>query len=134
MQTDLHKPFWRSRWWMPGFSLGLGLLVFGAFAIGGDVVSGIIGFGVMALLALGVALGGPHSETIDGLSGPRRDERWAMIDLRATAFAGMVVLVAVIGGWLYEVANGEDGNPYGLLAALGGIAYLGAVALLRWRG
>jgi hypothetical protein len=40
----------------------------------------------------------------------------------------------VIGGWLYEVANGEDGNPYGLLAALGGIAYLGAVALLRWRG
>jgi hypothetical protein len=28
------KPFWRSRWWTPLFSLALGAIVFAAFAIG----------------------------------------------------------------------------------------------------
>jgi hypothetical protein len=134
METHMHKSFWRSRWWMPAFSLGLGLVVVAAFAIGGNVSDGLASFAVMALLALIVAVGGRRSETIDGLSGPGRDERWAMIDLRATAFAGLVLIVAVIGGWLYEVADGQDGNPYGLLAAAGGLAYLVAVAVQRVRG
>ena len=134
MQTHLHRPFWRSRWWMPAFSLGLGLIVFGAFAIGGNVADGLKSFGVLALLALVVAVGGRRSETIGGLSGPVRDERWAMIDLRASAFAGLVVILAVIGGWLYEIADGQDGNPYGLLAAVGGLAYLLAVGVQRLRG
>jgi hypothetical protein len=30
------RQVWRSRWWMPGFSLFLGLLVLAAFWIGGD--------------------------------------------------------------------------------------------------
>lgn len=118
---------------MPAFSLGLGLIIFAAFAIGGNVSDGVKSFGVMALLALVVAIGGPRSETIDGLSGPRRDERCAMIDLRVTAFAGMVILLAVIGAWLYEIADRQDGNPYGLLAAAGGLAYVLAIAVLRVR-
>jgi hypothetical protein len=134
MQMQLHRPFWRSRWWMPAFSLALGLIVFAAFAIGGDPVDGLVGFGVMALLALVFAVGGRRSETIDGLGGPGRDERWAMIDLRATAFSGVVLILAVIGGWLYEIANGHDGNPYGLLGAVAGIAYLIAVFVQRVRG
>jgi hypothetical protein len=36
MQT---REFWRSRWWMPGFSLFLGALLFAAFAIGGEAVA-----------------------------------------------------------------------------------------------
>jgi hypothetical protein len=38
------------------------------------------------------------------------------------------------GAWLYELANGDDGSPYGQLLAVGGIAYIAAVAFLRWRG
>jgi hypothetical protein len=75
----------------------------------------------------------PRSETLSGLGGPGRDERWAKIDVHATALAGMVVLLVVIGAWLVEVARGNDGNPYGLIAAVGGVAYVVAVAVLRWR-
>jgi hypothetical protein len=76
MQTQLHRPFWRSRWWMPAYSLALGVIAFAAFTIGGHVADGLVGF---------------------------------------------------------EIANGQDGDPYGLLCALGGIAYLIAVGVQRVR-
>ena len=122
----------RSRWWMPGFCLFLGAVMLAAFAIGGDVVSGLVCFGIMAALGL-VCLLGVRSETLQGLSGPGRDERWAMIDVHATALAGLAVILAIIGGWLYEVASGRDGNPYTWLGAVGGLAYILAVAVLRRR-
>jgi hypothetical protein len=126
--------WWRSRWWMPAFSLGLGGLVYGAFAIGGNASEGVFGLALMAALGLLFLVGSQRSETLAGLGGPGRDERWTMIDLRATSLAGLVVLLAIIGAWLYEIAGGRDGSPYGQLAAIGGIAYILAVALPRWRG
>jgi hypothetical protein len=51
-----------------------------------------------------------RSETIQGLGGPGRDERWALIDLTATALAGTVVLLVLVGCWLYELASGRDGS------------------------
>jgi len=57
-----------------------------------------------------------------------------MIDLRATALSGVVTLTVILGCWLWEIAHGRDGGPYGQLAAVGGIAYILAVALLRRRG
>jgi len=83
------RQFWRSRLWMPLFSLALG--------------------------------------------GPGRDERWAAIDLRASAFAGLIVITAILGAWLWEIANGDDGSPYGQLGAIAGIAYIVVVAFLRRR-
>jgi hypothetical protein len=76
---------------------------------------------------------GRRSETIQGIGGPGRDERWALIDLRATAITGGVIIVFVLGAWLYEVANGDDGSPYALIGAVGGLAYVIAVLVLRWR-
>lgn len=35
--------------------------------------------------------------------------------------------------WLWELAHGEDGNPYSQVGAIGGVAYLLAIAFLRWR-
>ncbi len=32
------KPFWRSRWWMPAFSLAMGAAILTAFAFAGLVV------------------------------------------------------------------------------------------------
>jgi hypothetical protein len=133
METTMtRRPFWRSRWWMPGFSLALGAIVFAAFAIGGNAGEGVAGFAIMALLGLVFLLGG-RSETLRGLGGPGRDERWAMIDLRATAFGGMVALTAVIVAWLVEVANGREGTTFALIGALGGVSYTAAVAWQRLR-
>jgi hypothetical protein len=77
--------------------------------------------------------GARRSETLAGIGGPTRDERWETIDVHATALAGVVVMVAVIGAFLVEVAQGKDGSPYFALGAVGGLAYILAVALLRWR-
>ena len=77
------------------------------------------------MAALGALfLFGRRSETLQGLGGPGRDERWAMIDLRATALAGAVTIAFVIGAWLYEVARGEDGNEFALIGAVAGLSYV----------
>ena len=126
------RPWWRSRWWPPGFALALGAVVFAAFALGDNAGDGAKAAGVFIVLA-GLFAFGPRSETLDGLGGPGRDERWAMIDLRASALGGLATVLVVIGCWLWEIAHGRDGSPYGQLAAVGGITYLVAVAVLRWR-
>ena len=135
MQTAMRRdrPFWRSRWWMPAFSLAMGAAIFAAFAIGGDAGEGVFGFGVMAALAALFFFGG-RSETLSGLGGPGRDERWEAIDLRASAFAGLVAISVIIGAWLWEIAHGDDGSPYAQLGAIAGVAYIVGVALFRWRG
>jgi drug/metabolite transporter (DMT)-like permease len=122
-----------SRWVFPAFSLFLGAVMFAAFAIGDNVGQGAVSFGIMAALAAVFAFGG-RSETVRGLGGPERDERWAMIDLRATAFAGAALVLAVIIGFLAEVARGEDGRPYSFLGAIAGLAYVAGVAYGRLRG
>jgi hypothetical protein len=83
---------------------------------------------------VGIFLGSRRSETLAGLGGPGRDERWAMIDLRATAFAGTVLICVLIGCWLWSIGNGRDGSPYGQLMAVTGVAYIAGVALGRIRG
>jgi hypothetical protein len=45
MQTATNKPIYRSRWYMPAFSVLLGLLMLGAFWIGGDVADGLWALG-----------------------------------------------------------------------------------------
>ncbi len=133
MQTATRdKPFWRSRWWMPLFSLALGAAMFAAFAIGDETGQGVFSFGVMAAVAALFFFGG-RSETLRGIGGPGRDERWAAIDTRASLFAGIVVIAAIIVAWLWAVAHGDDGSPYTQLGALGGVSYVAAVAFLRWR-
>jgi hypothetical protein len=68
-----------------------------------------------------------------GLAGPGRDERWERIDVYATTLTGTVLIAVILGAWLWEIAHGRDGEPYGRLAALAGVVYIASVALLRWR-
>jgi hypothetical protein len=42
-------------------------------------------------------------------------------------------MLATTAAWLYELAEGRDGSPYGQLLAVGGVAYIGAIAFLRRR-
>jgi hypothetical protein len=89
-------------------------------------------FDLGLMTALGaVFLFGGRSETLSGLGGPGRDERWEAIDLRATAGTGLVLICVVIGAWLSEI--GRDGSPYGQLGAIAGITYVLAVAIFRCR-
>jgi hypothetical protein len=132
MRTTANRPIYRSRWWMPGFSLSLGLIMLVAFWIGDKLGDGLIALGIMTFLAA-VFLFGRRSETLQGLGGPGRDERWEMIDVRATALTGLVLIGVILGAWLVEVASGGDGSPYSALGAVGGVAYIVIVAVLRRR-
>ena len=123
----------RSKWFLPLFSLGLGGVVLLASWLGGQLGAGVYGLVVLAVFGLMLLLLSGRSETIRGLT-TGRDERFAQIDLRATAVAGLVLITAVIVAWLVEIARGHSGNPYGWLGALGGLAYILAVAFFRWRG
>jgi uncharacterized YccA/Bax inhibitor family protein len=123
----------RSRWFMLAFCVCLGGFVVLAGWLGGQLVAGLIAFAVLGGFGLLISLAS-GSETVRGLRGDGRDERFALIDLRATAVTGQVLIVAVIVGWLVEIARGHSGNPYQWLGALGGLAYLLAVAFFRWRG
>jgi hypothetical protein len=127
------KTMCSSRWFLPLFALALGGVVFGAQAIGGHPGSGLVSLGIMAL-AGAVFLFGGRSETIRGLRGDGRDERFQRIDIHATAFAGIVVITAVIVGFIVELAHGHNGNPYSWLGALGGLAYICAIVAMRIRG
>jgi hypothetical protein len=118
---------------MHTYSLGLGVIVFAAFAIGGNAADGAKAFALFVILALVFWFGGPRSETVAGLGGAGRDERWAAIDLHASAVSGFAVILVTIGAWLSELAEGRDGSPYGRLLGVGGIAYIAAVAFLRAR-
>ena len=122
----------RTRWWLPGFSLFLGVLCLAAFWIGGDLNSGLFALGLMAGLGLLLLLGG-RSDMVRGLRGDGRDEYWERIDVHATYLAGLFTISLLIGMCLWEWAHGRGGTPYAQLAALSGVAYLAALALLRLR-
>jgi hypothetical protein len=123
----------KTKWFLPLFCVVLGVAVFVAQWIGGDARSGLISFASLAVFGLLILVGG-RSETVRGLRGDGRDERFRMIDMHATAFAGLALITALIVAWLVELARGHDGSPYGQLMAVGGIAYLAAIAFMRWRG
>ena len=133
MMKDRCQAIARSRWFLPLFSLGLGGVVLLASWLGGQLVVGVYGLVVLAVFGLLVLLLTGRSETIRGLT-VGRDERFAQIDLRATAVAGLVLTITVIVAWLVDIARGHSGSPYGWLAAIGGLAYILAIAFFRWRG
>src|SRR3954469_22881894 len=124
---------YRTRWFMPAFCALLAALIFSAFAIGGDATGGAISASLLLLVGAVFYFGGRRSETLAGLGGPGRDERWERIDVHATALTGLVLVVVIIGAWLVEIAQGKDGSPYAALGFVGGLAYVLAVAILRWR-
>ena len=133
MIRDDGRQLGHSKWWIPALCLAFGGVVVLVGWLGGQLAVGLIGLVIMACFGLFVALAG-GSETIRGLRGDGRDERFAQIDLRATAVAGLVLIIAVLVAFLVEVARGHDGGPYDWLGAVGGLAYVVAVAYFRWRG
>ncbi|HEY6636068.1 MAG TPA: hypothetical protein VIZ61_00160 [Solirubrobacterales bacterium] len=118
--------------WLPVWSLFLGIVISTAMAIGGNLTIALVTLGLFVAFSA-LFYFGARNETIGGLAEPGRDERWAMINQRAMAFAGTVLVLILIGGWVVELANGNDGSPYSEVFAGGTIAYFAAALWLRFR-
>jgi hypothetical protein len=125
-------PVTRSKWFVPLLAVALGIVVFVAQWIGGDPSSGLVSLAIMAGAGALFLVGG-RSETIRGLRGDGRDERFRRIDVHATALAGLAVMTAVIVAFLVELAHGHDGSPYAWLGAIGGVTYIVAIIVFRIR-
>ena len=72
----------KSKWFLPLFAVAGGALVFVAQWIGGDPKGGLVSFAILTAFGAFVLLGG-CSETIRGLRGDGRDERFRQIDIHA---------------------------------------------------
>ena len=123
----------RSKWFVPLFAVALGIVVFAAQWIGGNPGSGLESLAIMTAFGALILLGG-RSETIRGLRGDGRDERFRNIDIHATALSGIAMGLAVIVGSLVEFARGHGPGVYGWIAAIGGVTYLAAIVVFRIRG
>jgi hypothetical protein len=134
MMTNADGPrLFRTTWFMPVFCLVLGALTAGALELGGQRSSAVFSLILFAVIAAVLVFGG-RSETVRQFRGDGRDERWARIDLAATALSGLVLIVVIIAACFYEWANGRDGSPYTQLGALAGVSYLVALVVLARRG
>lgn len=122
-----------TKWFLPAFCVAFGLVIFGAQWIGGDAGSGLVSLGIMSAFGALVLFGG-RSETIRGLRGDGRDERFRAIDIRATAISGLAVITAIIIAFVIELARGHDGSPFTWLGAIAGLTYLAAIVVFRVRG
>ena len=123
----------RTRWWLPLFSVFLGVLCLTAFWIGDDLGMGLFAFGLMAAIGVVFLVGG-RSEMVRGLRGDGRDEYWERMDVHASYLAGMATIGLIIGMCLWEWAHERSGTPYVQLGAISGVAYVVALAALRVRG
>ena len=123
----------RSKCFVPLLSVALGIVVFAAQWVGGDPGSGLVSLAIMTGFGALILLGG-RSETIRGLRGDSRDERFRKIDIHATALAGLAVITAIIVAFVIELARGHSGAPYGWLGGIGGLTYVVAIIVFRIRG
>jgi multisubunit Na+/H+ antiporter MnhF subunit len=122
-----------ARWGTPALGLLLGGAMFVAATIGGEPELGLAMFAVMvAYTFLLVGLSG-RSEVVAVLRGRPADERLAGFNVHATAVAGTVALVVALGGFLWEIAQGQSGNDFAIVVMAGALAYLASLVWFRWR-
>lgn len=122
-----------TRWGMPAVGLFLGVLLFAASTIGGQPVLGLGMFAVMAIYSLVLVAFGGRSEIVGVLRGQPVDERLAGFNLVATAVAGLAAILVALGGFVWQIAHGQTGTDFAVVAAVAGIGYLVALVWLRWR-
>jgi hypothetical protein len=130
--TETNRPKRAVRWAIPATALVFAVVYLVAGLVSGNTGFAVFGFAVMVVAGAGFVVASRWSETAAGLR-DRRDERINQIDRDASMISGMVVLPAVLAMFVVEIAQGKDGLPYSLLGALGGVSYLVALVVLRFR-
>ena len=119
-------------WTIPLTALAIGIAYLVAGLVGGDTAFGVTGLAVMVAAGAVFVVAARWSETARGLM-DRRDERITSIDQSATTFAGLCVIAAVLAMFVVEIARGDDGEPYSVLGAVGGLAHVASLVWLRFR-
>jgi len=119
-------------WFTPAVAVVGGVAYFVAGMLGGDRTFAIGGLGVMLGTAVVLLIASRVSDTVAGLL-DRRDERINSIDGQATTFSGLAMGAAVLIGFIVEIAQGQDGQPYSLIGFIGGVSYVAALLVLRYR-
>jgi Na+/H+ antiporter NhaD/arsenite permease-like protein len=117
----------------PIFGVLMGVVYLVAFWAGGSLAYGLFGLAVMVAFSVLLLVARRHSETVRGLL-DHRDERITAIDLRATAVTALAMIAVVLVAFLVQITRGQSGWPYSMIGAVGGVAYLAAVIVLRIRG
>jgi hypothetical protein len=119
-------------WATPAFCLLAGVAYLVAAWSAGEPRLGVVLLGIMLVFGAGIVLASRYSETVRGLL-DRRDERISGIDLRATAAAGVALILCVIGGAVVELARGRSGAPYTWMALVTAVVYIAALVVQRVR-
>jgi hypothetical protein len=122
----------RAHWLVPPVPAVLGAVILVAEAADGQLGSGLAWFAVLAAISA-LGLFGGRLEAVRLARGDDEDERDAMINTSAMAIAGIVLVVALTAGIVYELARGRDPSPYVELMAIGGASYALALLVLRRR-
>ena len=124
----------KTKWFLPAFCVALGWLIFAAEWLGGNLRAGLYSLAGMTVFGLLILVGG-RSETVRGLRGDGRDERFRMIgpDGHGVRRFGPDLcpdrcVVCRVG------PRGTTEIPYGQLLAIAGVAYLVGIAVIRFRG
>jgi hypothetical protein len=121
-----------TKWAIPLVALGAGLAYLVAATVAGDLELGLAMLAIMVTVGVGFVVAARWSETARGLM-DRKDERINAIDKDATIFAASVLLLAILGLVVWELAHGRDGEPYVALGGLAGLSYVVSLAWLRFR-
>lgn len=95
-------------------------------------MAGVGPFAIMAGYGLLLLVGG-RSEVVRMLRNQPSDEMWKSFDTRASLFSFFVLVAVLICMGLYEIARGQDAQPYALLCLAGGASYIGALIWFRVR-
>ena len=74
-----------------------------------------------------------RSETMSVLAGRPVDERWEHINVEASAYALGLSAIVVLAAFVIADASGGDWQPYGLVAVVMAVSYLGSLLVLRAR-
>jgi hypothetical protein len=103
------------------------------FLAHGKVVDAILAAAVMlAYGGLLIALS-RRSEIAALLRGAERDERRMLIDLRASALALYALVILSLTMTFIDLAQGRGPGPWGIVAAVGGAAYLAGIVIFSRR-
>jgi hypothetical protein len=121
-----------TRWGVPLLCLFLGVAYMVVFWLSGNPVAGIGPFAIMVLYGMLLFFGG-RSDLLRVLRGQPPDERYATLNLRATAFAGLATICAVLGLGFYEISQGRYDTPYAFIGAIAAVAYVGSLLVLGRR-
>jgi hypothetical protein len=101
-------------------------------ATDGDLTSGLVWFAVLAVLGALQAFG-RRSDALRSAQWGTEDERDALINTRAMAGAGTVLVLVLTGCIVFELVRGDNPSPYTHLTAVGGAAYAISLLVLRRR-